>query len=77
MTYFNKSATLIYGMTEEEFFSDLVSEWGDKQSYSIEKKEVQKLLSFGGKLQSNIDNKDGTFSLTIKLREKEFICITT
>ena len=63
-------------MTEEEFFRKLQLEWGDKEVYSIEKETVPELLSFGGKITSNHDNQDGTYSLTISLRGKNFICIT-
>ena len=64
-------------MNETEFFRKVISEWGEKDVYSIEKEEIPTLLSFGGKIESNKDNGDGTFSTTIKLRDKQFICVTT
>lgn len=76
LTMVSKDDMLIF-MTEDEFFFKILNEWGDREVYSIEKSEVQMLLSFGGAILSNLDNKDGTFSLTIKLRGKDFICITT
>jgi len=64
-------------MTEaDRFFQELTSGWGDREVYSIEKHDIQDLFSFGGQIESNSDHGDGTFSLTIKFRNKKFICIT-
>ena len=63
-------------MNENEFFDHLILGWGDRDVYSIETEEVLLLLSFGGVIKNQKDNGDGTYSLTIKLRGKTFICVS-
>lgn len=63
-------------MTEEQFFERINNGWGDREVYSIQNEEIQLLLSFGAKLLPKKNNGDGTFSTTLTLRGKTFICIS-
>lgn len=72
-----KDDILFYTVTENEFFDHLILGWGDRDVYSIETEEVFLLLSFGGVIKSQKDNGDGTYSMTIRLRGKTFICMST
>lgn len=63
----------MYIMTAHELYNTLVSEWGEREVYPLEKKELDVLSKSPDSHQSEYDNGDGTVTTTVLYRGKKFI----
>lgn len=60
-------------MTATELYDTLVSEWGEREVYPLEKQELDVLLESPESHTSEYDNGDGTVTTTVLYRGKKFV----
>lgn len=60
-------------MTTEELYETLVSEWGEREAYFLEKHEFDVLSLSPDSHTSEYDNGDGTVTTTVLYKGKKFI----
>lgn len=60
-------------MTAHELYNTLVSEWGEREVYPLEKHEFEVLSSAPDSRVSDDDNEDGTITFTVIYGGKTFI----
>jgi hypothetical protein len=64
-------------MDIEKFFQELLSDWGDRETYSIDYELVRDFISAGAENLGRQDNNDGTFTTTLLFRGKRLIALST
>ena len=60
-------------MTAPELYETLVSEWGEREVYPLEKNEFDVLSSSPDSQTSEYDNGDGTVTITVIYKGKKFL----
>ena len=60
-------------MTTQELFETLVSEWGEREVYPLEKHELEVLFTSLDSHVSEYNNGDGTVTTTVLYEGRKFI----
>lgn len=60
-------------MTASELYETLVSEWGEREVYPLEKNEFDVLSTSSDSQTSEYDNGDGTVTITVIYKGKKFL----